>query len=142
MFDPIQVGFAWPVETILRSPSGVEMTVRPFAVNFAGLRKVNGRRIDECYRYNTSTHGYLTELEVKKWLAGGDAVCAQLLSTFKDRLSNASGQGMSLSALVDLLQKDGFTVETININLRWFLQDGFVEAQNDGAEWHLQLVME
>lgn len=116
------------------------MTIRPDAVNFAGLHQANGKRIEECYRYYTSSQGLLTELEVKKWLAGGEAACQALLSAFKQLFGSQPGARQPLSNVLSSLQGQGFSDTTIEINLRWLLQDGFVAAQRDGDRWILELV--
>jgi len=97
-FDPQQVGFAWPQKVVLTSPTGETLTISPYAVNFAGLRDANAHRIEECYRYYTSAAGILTELEVKKWLAGGDESCSRLLSAFRGLFGSQPGTRLPLSS--------------------------------------------
>src|SRR5581483_8828962 len=133
-FNPQQVGFAWPQETQLTSPTGEVMVVRPQAVNFAGLRGARGQRIEECYRYYTSSRGNLTELEVKTWLAGGPEVCARLLDSFRDLFRAQPGTRLSLSSVISALQSQGFSDNTIEINLRWLLQDGYIAGQRSGDD--------
>jgi len=139
-FDPQHVGFTWVAETTLTGPTGETMVVRPYAANFAGLRDANGQRIEECYRYYTSSHGILTELEVKKWLAGGDAVCSQLLSAFRTLFGGQVGTRLTLEYVVGSLKQDGFADSTIEVNLRWLLQDGYVAATNEDGGWVLEMV--
>lgn len=139
-FDPQQVGFTWPHETTLTNPAGEEMIVRPCAANFAGLRDAAGQRIEECYRYYTSTNGILTELEVKKWLAGGDEVCLQLLSAFRALFNGEVGTRLPLENVITSLQQQGFADSTIEVNLRWLLQDGYVAANRQGEQWVLEVV--
>ena len=138
--DPQQVGFAWSEETALTNTAGETMTVRPFAANFAGLREAGGQRIEECYRYYTSSRGILTELELKKWLAGGDEACARLLSAFRALFGSQPGTRLSLSSVLSSLQAQGFPDATISINLRWLLQDGYVAAERDGDDWQVEVV--
>ena len=116
------------------------MVIRPYAANFAGLHEANGQRIEECYRYYTNTHGILTELEVKKWLAGGDAVCSQLLSAFRALFGTQVGTRLTLEQVIASLQERGFADSTIEVNLRWLLQDGYVAATNENGGWLLEVV--
>jgi hypothetical protein len=139
-FDPQHVGFTWPRETTLMNPAGQSMVVRPYAANFAGLQEAGGRRIEECYRYYTSTNGILTELEVKSWIAGGDAACSKLLSAFRALFSAAPGTRLTLEQAIGSLQREGFADNTIEVNLRWLLQDGYVGATRDGDRWILEIV--
>jgi hypothetical protein len=139
-FDPRQVGFTWSEETTLTNPTGEALVIRPFGADFADLRKANGKRIEECYRYYTGDGRILTELEVKKWLAGGDSVCSSLCSVFRDLFDAQPGKRLTLNEVLAALQERDFTDIAIGINLRWLLQDGYVVATNESGVWWLEAV--
>lgn len=138
--DPTQAGFTWPEETTLTAPNGETMIVRPLAVDFTALQESTGRRVEECYRYYTSTRGTLTELEVKRWLAGGDDACARLLAAFTSCFGSGPGTRVPLTDIIAALEDQGFHENTITINFRWLLQDGYVAAHCEADNWILELV--
>jgi hypothetical protein len=138
-FDPIQAGFAWPEETVLTNSAGQQMTLRPYAANFARIEGAGSRRICECYRYYTTESGILTELEVGHWLAGGEAECSRLCSSLKQLLSAALGP-IALTPLIVSLRSEGFADVTISTNMRWLVQDGYVSAEYRAGEWSINNV--
>ncbi len=141
-FNPQQFGFTWPQETTLTNATGETMVIRPDAVKFVGLRDAKGQRIEECYRYYTSSGGDMTELEVKTWLAGGPEVCARLLAAFRALLGEQPGTPLSLSSVISSLESQGFSDSTIEIILRWLLHDGYIAGQRSGDDWMLKVIKE
>jgi hypothetical protein len=138
VFDPQAVGFAWPQETVLTSPTGETMTIRPYAANFAGIRDAQGHRIEECYRYYTSICGIQTELEIKKWWAGGDQECLRLVREVKSLLARSEVGRLPLESVIAALDGQGFAQATILVNMKWLLQEGSVSASCEEGTWFLE----
>lgn len=125
-FDPNAAGFRWPTQqTLTRHLDGAQLTIAPSVVNFAGISR--GDRQAECYRYYATAYGLFTELEISKWLAGGDSVCMDLLSANRNLFGTATE--LPLADVASALLAQGFTNQTSFINLMWLAEDGYAALE-------------
>lgn len=132
MFAPQQAGFAWPAQTQVSAPSGATITIRPYAANFAGIDAA-GRRSGENHRYYATSYGIHTELEIKAWVAGGQAESFDLLGTYNALFDAAGVERLPFAQVVRDLRERGFADGTILVNLSWLVQDGYAAIDVGGG---------
>jgi hypothetical protein len=140
--DPRQHSFAWPEETTLTNVGGESMTIRPIAANLANLHQAdeNKLRVGQCYRYYTSGGAILTELEILYWFVGGHQVVFNLLGEFERLFDRMQASRLLYESVVQSFHDAGFHDLTIQVCLRWLIQDGYVALASEGENWFLDVV--
>lgn len=123
LIDLQHFGFKWRQETKLTNAYGETMTICPYGVNPAGIVGAAGKRIEECFRWYSSSQGILTELEINKWIAGGDSACMAVLVAISELLAT---QPESPGALYSLGSTLWCGEEIAAIILKWLIQDGYL----------------
>ena len=131
--DPIQLGFFWPTPTLLTNRNGEHLNIWPHSVNTNGVERANGQRIGQCYHYYSTERGILTELELGNWLAGGVVECMRLSTMLRELFEEH--ERLSHAEIFNLLRAHNFADVTIDVNIRWLIQDGLVAVQEDAGDW-------
>jgi len=129
-----KLGFAWTQDSVVSDPYGHSITINPDSASIADLRSANGRRVAECHRYYSTPFGILTELRLKRWLAGGDAECLRFIVAVR-QLLEAAPANIPLARAISELGAQGFADSTIGINFCWLIRDGYLTFARDGGQW-------